>query len=100
VLLSGELFTNMTIILHYYICPIYQLLREETYNNIKHILKNEMNFRLIVFIVFLVVVTVVYLIIWIPKQNSLNDEIIRTKKLLEIIPSEILDKIDSLKQGV
>jgi hypothetical protein len=50
--------------------------------------------------VFLVVVTVVYLIIWIPKQNSLNDEIIRTKKLLEIIPSEILDKIDSLKQGV
>jgi hypothetical protein len=37
--------------------------------------------------------------IWIPILQGLDEEIIRTKKMLNIIPIQILDKIDSLKSG-
>ena len=96
-ILSNSLFKDITMLLHYYITPLYKILREDMKKAIEDKLKYEMNFRMILFIVFLVVVIIVYLIGWIPKQNRLNDEIVRTKKLLEIIPSEILDRIDSLK---
>ena len=84
--------------MHYYLSPLYNLLRQEIKQGIEDKLKFEMNFRLILFIVFLVVVIFAYLLVWIPKQNKINDEIFRTKKLLEIIPMEILEKIESLKQ--
>lgn len=97
-ILSGTLLKDITLLMHYYLSPLYNLLRQEIKQGIEDKLKFEMNFRLILFIVFLVVVIFAYLLVWIPKQNKINDEIFRTKKLLEIIPMEILEKIESLKQ--
>ena len=97
-ILSGTLLKDIRLLMHYYLSPLYNLLRQEIKQGIEDKLKFEMNFRLILFIVFLVVVIFAYLLVWIPKQNKINDEIFRTKKLLEIIPMEILEKIESLKQ--
>ena len=56
------------------------------------------NFRMIFFIVFLVIIFLGYLLMWLPFQNKLSDEILRTKKMLEIIPKSILESMESLKE--
>jgi ABC-type bacteriocin/lantibiotic exporter with double-glycine peptidase domain len=61
------------------------------------IINSQFNLATILFIVFIVVVIIIYIIVWIPILKGLDDEIIRTKKMLNIIPIQILDKIDSLK---
>jgi hypothetical protein len=40
---------------------------------------------------------ITYCIVWIPVLTGLDQEIKRTKKMLNIIPNEILEKIESLK---
>ena len=61
------------------------------------IINSQFNLATILFSVFVVVVIIIYIIVWIPILKGLDDEIIRTKKMLNIIPIQILDKIDSLK---
>ena len=63
------------------------------------IIDKQYEIAMILFSVFIVVIIIIYVIIWIPILQGLDEEIIRTKKMLNIIPIQILDKIDSLKSG-
>ena len=64
-----------------------------------NIIDKQYEIAMILFSVFIVVIIIIYVIIWIPILQGLDEEIIRTKKMLNIIPIQILDKIDSLKSG-
>ena len=63
------------------------------------IIDKQYEIAMILFSVFFVVIIIIYVMIWIPILQGLDEEIIRTKKMLNIIPIQILDKIDSLKSG-
>ena len=96
-ILSDYLMTSLTEILQYYIKPIYEELIEIMLNEIINILDKKFDFSTILFSIFLVFLIITYCIIWIPVLTGLDQEIKRTKKMLNIIPNEILDKIESLK---
>jgi len=64
------------------------------------IFENELNYRLIVFICYLGFILIGYLIFWMPFQSQIKDEIIRTRKMLEIVPIQILDRMKNLNLKV
>lgn len=97
-ILNGELMEQITIFYHYFIRGTSSLITSEMKNDIDSLLLSELSFRMILFIIFLVFLVLGYLILWLPFQGKLSDEILRTKKMLEIIPRSILEKMDSLKE--
>ena len=98
-ILSGKVVTNSCKILQYFIKPIYSILTTNMEQEIITIIDKQYEIAMILFSVFIVVIIIIYVIIWIPILQGLDEEIIRTKKMLNIIPIQILDKIDSLKSG-
>ena len=90
---------NTADIYHHFIRPSSQVLVTQLLTEILNYLDNEMNFRLIVFLFFIVSYVLGYLIVWIPFQNNMKDEIFRTQKMLDILPSSILDEIESYKNN-
>ena len=96
-ILSGRIIRKSCKILQYFIKPIYNILTTTMEDEIIKIINSQFNLATILFSVFIVVVIIIYIIVWIPILKGLDDEIIRTKKMLNIIPIQILDKIDSLK---
>lgn len=97
-LLNGSMLQRLSSIFHYFIKPLSSDLTQKMKENIDIILAGELNFRMAIFIAFLVFLILGYLILWMPYQNKLYDEILRTKKMLEIIPIAILENMDSLKE--
>ena len=51
----------------------------------------------IVLIVYLIVVTLGVLVYWLPYVSSLNAEVWRTMRMINMIPSAVIDKIPSIK---
>ena len=92
-ILNDKIFQDICIFLHYYIKPTLRIITNEMKQNIDNNLISEMNFRWAIFICFLVFLVLGYLIFWLPFQNKLNDEILRTKMMLEIIPQSILKNL-------
>lgn len=95
--LRSDLIQESSDLYQYIIRPISQELTNNMNLSILDYLSEEMNTRLIVFIFFIVYLSLGYLIFWLPFQYNLKDEIIRTKKMLDVLPSYILDNISSLK---
>ncbi len=98
-ILSGKVVTKSCKILQYFLKPIYSILTSNMEEEIIKIIDKQYEIAMILFSVFFVVIIIIYVMIWIPILQGLDEEIIRTKKMLNIIPIQILDKIDSLKSG-
>eukprot|EP00340_Litonotus_pictus_P011472 CAMPEP_0170539036 /NCGR_PEP_ID=MMETSP0209-20121228/103671_1 /TAXON_ID=665100 ORGANISM="Litonotus pictus, Strain P1" /NCGR_SAMPLE_ID=MMETSP0209 /ASSEMBLY_ACC=CAM_ASM_000301 /LENGTH=1443 /DNA_ID=CAMNT_0010840857 /DNA_START=1058 /DNA_END=5390 /DNA_ORIENTATION=- len=96
--LNSRLVQETNKLMHYFIKPCSRYLVEEMRKEISDYLQAEFDFKLIVFILFLVFTLLIFLIFWLPFQNNLHDEILRTKKMLEIIPSSILNEMEFLKE--
>lgn len=54
--------------------------------------------RIAGFIVFLIVISLFYLIIWMPYVNNLNAQIWRTKSMLTIIPLDVIVKMPKIQE--
>jgi len=87
---------NNEIIYNYFLRPLYKSSTEYIKTNIDKKIAFELDFRYYILITFLAIVVIGYLVLWLPFQYSLYDEISRTKKMLNIIPSSILNEIDSV----
>ena len=84
----------------YFLKPTLQYFNSEMKLFIISIFENELNYRLIVFICYLGFILIGYLIFWMPFQSQIKDEIIRTRKMLEIVPIQILDRMKNLNLKV
>lgn len=97
-LLNSGLVEETNRLMYYFIKPgaveIVDSMREE----ISDFFKSEFDTKLIVFILFIVITIMLFLLFWLPFQSNLQDEIIRTKKMLEIIPTSIISEIEFLKE--
>lgn len=82
----------------YFLRPLFQEISYLLYSEIQNYLDTELNIRLIIFILFIVLYLSSTFLVWLPFQNSYKDEIIRTKKMLEILPEFILEGMDSLNK--
>ena len=55
--------------------------------------------EIIVFSLYIVLILTVFIIVWIPYLNGLNIKIWRTKGMLNMIPMEVINKHESLKNA-
>lgn len=52
--------------------------------------------RLTLLLIYIVLFMVIYVIVWLPLINGLNNEVFKTKRVLLIIPIELLVSMKSL----
>jgi len=52
--------------------------------------------RLAVFIVFIILMLILFVVVWLPFINNLSREVVKTKKILLIIPLELLAHMKSV----
>lgn len=93
-----DLLVETNNILYYFIRNSFQIMVEELKLEIQNNLNNDFQFKLIVFIIFCVVTLLSFLIFWLPYQSNMKEEILRKRKMLEIIPSYILNEIDFINE--
>ena len=94
---NNENFVEIDKMFDHFIKPIFKQIGNVIRNDINTTLTLEYNFRLSLFICFNVFIIIGYLITWLPLQIKISDEIVRTKKMFEIIPAEVKEKMISLK---
>jgi len=95
-MLNCQINKNNEKILNFFLRPSMKVLNLSMRNYIDNKIQLELNFRFYILISFLLIVVLGYLILWLPFQYSLNDEISRTKNMLNIIPNSILDEVNSI----
>jgi len=59
--------------------------------------KNALTIRLVIFILFLALLGVIYVLLWIPLVQKVNNDIWRTKSMLSMIPLGVISKIKSIR---
>jgi len=59
--------------------------------------KDSLTIRLVVFILFLALLAVLYVLLWIPLVQKVNNDIWRTKSMLSMIPLSVISKIKSIR---
>jgi len=82
-------------ILTEFIKPVWNSLSIILNQNVNTKLNSELNFKYYLLICFLGVLVLGFLVVWLPMQYSLNDEITRTKNMLDIIPRSVIKEINS-----
>jgi PAS domain S-box-containing protein len=80
-----------------YFQPTLQTLVSDFKSSFHTQLKNTLTIRLVVFILFLVVVGVIYVLLWLPLVQKVNNDIWRTKSMLSMIPLGVIAKIKSIR---
>jgi len=93
---NNAIFVEIDKLFNFFIKPILKYNGDNIKSDLNQILLQEYNFRLVLFICFNVFILIGYLVTWLPLQIKISDEIVRTKKMLEIIPDEVKDKMSSL----
>lgn len=81
-------------------------LTQPAYNYLISLLTTTMidNFNLVqtiiigAFILIMAIISVCYFFVWIPFENNLNLTIYKTKKMLSILPKEVLAKISNIQK--
>jgi len=76
--------------------PVWGYLMSNLNQNVFQKLSLELNFKYYLLIVFLGLLVLGFLVLWLPLQYSLNEEISRTKNMLDIIPRSIIKEINSI----
>jgi len=95
-LFTQEEFLNSEVILNYFLKPFLYEFTTIMKNDIDAKLSFELSFRYYIIIAFLIVLIFGYLLVWLPFQYSLNDEILRTKNILEIIPEILYEGVEAM----
>jgi ABC-type bacteriocin/lantibiotic exporter with double-glycine peptidase domain len=68
-------------------------------SNTMDFLSNRTQTEIILFCVYIVVMLSAFLFIWIPYMRRINLKIWRTKGMLNMIPMEVINKHESLKNA-
>ena len=67
--------------------------KKKLYDFIINYLNNQINLNLIFLVIHDILIPVLYIIFWIPFLFSLQDSIVQTQKMIDVIPEEIISKI-------
>ena len=73
--LNNGIFMDLSIILQQFLKSFLSSISSSLNINISDYLQQQLNIRTIVFISFLIFIILGYLIIWLPFENKLNDEV-------------------------
>ena len=64
------------------------------YDFIIDYLKKQKNLNVIILVVYEIIIVVVYIAFWIPFLLSLTDSIFQTQMMIDVIPEEIISKMN------
>ena len=89
-ILGSERHKNLLIVYRFIISEVLTLLINESYKTFDEMFSDTDNVCLIINIIFIIVVSVGFLLVWLPYVQKENETIFKTKNMLSIIPNEIL----------
>ena len=92
--LNGEHYYYMNVLIEDYLKGILDLWKNELLVFIKDYLNKQKSLNTILLIVFEIIVFCVFLFFWIPFLISLKESIFQTQMMIDVIPEEILSKIN------
>jgi len=95
--LNTPYMNELLIILYEYINNTMNLICQNILDGINSNIDSNINRNMIVFIVIMIFVVAGFFVVWVPFQSRLKDDISRTKTMLNIIPDNILKKVEFLK---
>ncbi|EAR83935.1 PAS domain S-box protein (macronuclear) [Tetrahymena thermophila SB210] len=79
--------------------PAFDQLNNSLLNGTFSYLNYRSNTEIIIFSIYIVIILIVFIFIWIPYLNGLNIKIWRTKGMLNMIPMDVINKNDQLKNA-
>ena len=93
---SSDSHKSLLIVYRFIIANVFTLLIEESCNTFEQMFLDTDQVSLIINIVFILVVSLGYLLIWLPFVHEENETIFKTKNMLSIIPNEILINLPNI----
>lgn len=95
---SGQMFQSVQSQLSY-LSPTFTELNLSLREGTAGYLSSHSKMEIIVFNIYIVLILVVFILIWMPYLNGLSIKIWRTKGMLNMIPMEVINKHESLKNA-
>ena len=92
-ILGSDRHKHILIVYRFIISEVLTSLIEKSYTTFEEMFSDTDNVCLIINIIFIIVVSVGFLLIWLPYVQRENETIYKTKNMLSIIPNEILNFI-------
>ena len=89
-ILGSDRHKNILIVYRFIISEVLTLLIDKSYKTFDEMFSDTDKVCLIINIIFIVVVSIGFLLIWLPYVHKENETIFKTKNMLSIIPNEIL----------
>ena len=75
-------------------------LMQNQLNSIKTSYSNTMNSRMILYVCFIILLFLIYLFFWLPIINQLNNNLFKIKRMLSVIPLEIIDSNRIIRENI
>ena len=92
-ILNSYPYQALTILIGKFLKVYLNYWKKKLYDFIINYLNNQKNLNLIFLVIHNILIPILFIIFWVPFLFSLNDSIVQTQKMIDVIPEEIISKI-------